>query len=240
MNDLLVRTDRGEVGATFRLSPFITDWEAGRLAFISCIADDFGDLLNPRPHDFSSAVPADLGEAWCKYRVFGGASTAILRPEALQLTFPNAIETDYPIIFEMLRRMLKVLLPRIGGYDRQSYTVIDNHHAAIVEGESEAYLSEFANRKMSDAMRHEVGVECRPSVGFTLRSTDGNRVLRRSIEQSEILSNGLFITNHIFVSLPELTEFDDERSWIGQINKLANRASGIVYQEEERNDDSGT
>ena len=73
MNDLLVRTDRGEVAATFRLSPFITDWETGRKSFVSCIADDFGDLLSPRPHDFSSAVPADLGEAWCKYRIFGGS-----------------------------------------------------------------------------------------------------------------------------------------------------------------------
>ena len=99
-----------------------------------------------------------------------------------------------------------------------------------MEGESEAYLSEYANRKTSDAVRQEPGVECRPSVGFTLRSTDGNRVLRRSMEQSEILPNGLFITNHIFVSLPDLTEFDEERSWIDQINNLANRASWIVYQ----------
>ena len=82
--------------------------------------------------------------------------------------------------------------------------------------------------------------ECRPSVGFTLRSPDGNRVLRRSIEQSEILPNGLFITNHIFVSLPDLTELDQERSWIGQINKIANRASGIAYQEDKSSDDSGT
>ena len=110
----------------------------------------------------------------------------------------------------------------------------------VVEGESEAYLSEYANQKMSDAVQQEPGVECRPSVGFTLRSTDGNRVLRRSIEQSELLPTGLFITNHIFVSLPNLTVFDEERSWIGQIDKLANRASGIVYQKDENNDDSGT
>ena len=240
MNDLLVRTDRGEVAATFRLSPFITDWETGRKSFVSCIADDFGDLLSPRPHDFSSAVPADLGEAWCKYRIFGGASTAILRPDSLQLTFPNAVEADYPIILETLRRTLNALLPKIGGYDRHSYTVMDNHHATIVQGESEAYLAEYASRKMSDAVGQEPGLECRPSVGFTLRSPDGNRVLRRSIEQSEILPNGLFITNHIFVSLPNLTELDQERSWIGEINKIANRASGIAYQEDKSSDDSGT
>ena len=140
----------------------------------------------------------------------------------------------------MLQRVLKVLLPKIGGYDRQSYPMIDNHHATIVEGETEAYLCEYAHRRMSDAVGQEPGVECRPSVGFTLRSTDGNRVFRRSIEQSEVLANGLFITNHIFVSLPNLTGFDDERSWIGHIDKLANQASGIVYQREESNDDSGT
>ena len=35
-----------------------------------------------------------------------------------------------------------------------------------------------------------------------------------------------WVTNHIFVSLPNLTEFDEERSWIAQTNNLANRASG--------------
>ena len=240
MKDLLVRTDRGEVSATFRLSRFITDWDAGRRSFVSCIADDFGDILSPRPNDFSAAAPADLGEAWCKYRVFGGASTIILRPDALQLAFPNMIEADYPIILEVLRRTLKVLLPKIGGYDRHSYTVTDNHHVDVVEGASGTYLSEFASPRIPDAVGDEPALECRASVGFTLRSSDGNRVLRRSIEQSEILPNGLFLANHIFVSVPNLTVFEEEMGWIGQISELADGVSGIVYRKDETIDNSGS
>ena len=239
MKDLLVRTNRGEISASFHLSPFISDWEACRKAFISCIASDFHDLLSPRPDDFSTSVASDPAEAWCKYRIFGGTRTFVLRTDSIRLSFPNMIDDDVPIAAELLRRVLEVLLPKLGGYDRHSYTLSLNYHVDVVEGASHAYLAQFANDEFADALRDEPTIEYRPSVGFTLGSVDGHRVLRRSIEQSEVLPNGLFVATRIFVSIPDLTTVEEEMGWIGRISDLAHRAAGIAYQKDRVDDDSG-
>ena len=70
-------------------------------------------------------------------------------------------------------------------------------------------------------------MEYRPSIGFTLRTRDGYRVFRRSIEQSEAVQNGLFISDHTFVAMPTLTGFEEELNWIERTRDVADRASGI-------------
>ena len=72
MNGLLVRRDSGNLSDTFDLSAFVTDWEAAGKLFVAAIAERFREPLNPRPGDFSEASPTELGESWCKYRIFGG------------------------------------------------------------------------------------------------------------------------------------------------------------------------
>ena len=94
MNGLLVRTDRGNLSVTFDLSAFVTDWEGARKTFVAAIAERFREPLNPRPGDFSAASPTELGEAWCKYRIFGGSSSIVLSPSgtghsALQIAEPD-------------------------------------------------------------------------------------------------------------------------------------------------------
>lgn len=240
MKNLLVRIDRDEASVTFHLIPFLTEWDETRQTFVSCIAREFDDLLRVRPHDFSTASPADLGEAWCKYRIFAGSSTIVLRPDSLRFAFPTLLDTDYPIVTEMIRRGMEFLLPALGGYKRHSYSLASNRHVAVMDGAADTHLARFASDEIADAVRTEPAMEYRPSVGFTLRTDDGNRVLRRSVEQSEVLPNGLFVTTHIFVSVPVLTRFEDEIRWIKQVSEIANHAAGITYQTDEVDDAPGS
>ena len=201
MNGLLVRTDRGDLSLTFQLSAFITDWGAARKTFVACIADGYRELLSPRPGDFSAAFPNELGEAWCKYRMLGGSSTIVLRADSLALSFPNILNRDRQIAVEVMRRAPENLLPALGGYERQSYVLSANYHAHIVDGRWDTYRARHGSSEIEEAARGDPGTEYRPSIGFTLRTEDGSRALRRTIEQSEILQNGLFIADHIFVSM---------------------------------------
>ena len=123
MNGLLVRTDRGNLSITFDLSAFIADWEEARKTFVAWIAERFRELLNPRPGDFTATSPAELGEAWCKYRIFGGSSTIVLRADSLALSFPNIVNADYQIVVEVVRGVMENLLPALEGYERHSYMV---------------------------------------------------------------------------------------------------------------------
>ena len=69
----------------------------------------------------------------------------------------------------------------------------------------------------------------RPVVGFSLRSTDGRRVMQRTIEQSEALQNGLFMSDSVFVELQELAEFEQEWNWIENAGGQADHTAGITW-----------
>ena len=96
MPELRVRTDRGDLSGTFNLGTFITDWKAARNTFMAHIRDGFRDLTSPRPSDFSAASSADLGEAWSKYRIFGGSSTVLLRARVTGTHFPEHTQHRLP------------------------------------------------------------------------------------------------------------------------------------------------
>ena len=238
MPELRVRTDRGDLSVTFNLGTFITDWKAARNTFMAHIRDRFRDLTSPHPSDFSAASSADLGEAWSKYRIFGGSSTVLLRAESLVLTFPNILNTDYPFVIEIVRRAVEVLLPVLGEYKRHSYSAAYNYHVEIIAGRSSEYLAQHATREIEDAAKSQSEMAYRPTIGFKLISNDGYRVFQRRIEQSEALRNGLFISNHAFVSMPNLTTFDEEMDWLDRTGSLANSVTGIVHVESEAGDDA--
>lgn len=230
MSGLLVRTDRGDLSVTFQLSTFITDWEAARRTFVACIADSFRELLSPQPSDFSAASPSELSETWCKYRIFGGSSTIVLRVDSLTLSFPNILNADRQIVAEVIQRALSILLSAVGGYQRQSYVLAANYHMHVVDGRWDTYLARHGSSEIEEAAKGDSSIEYRPSISFILRTKDRYRVLRRMIEQSEVLQNGLFISDRIFVSMPSLTELEEELNWIKQIDRLADRVSGLTYQ----------
>ena len=135
MSGLVVRGDRGNLSVTFNLSTFITDWEGTRKEFVAGIAEIFRELLNPEPGDFSAGPSSELGEIWCKYRVFGGSSTIILRADTVSLSFVNIMRADLEIIAEVVGRTMEGLLPRLRCYERQSYTIFSNYHALVIEGD---------------------------------------------------------------------------------------------------------
>ena len=233
MKNLPVRLDRDHVSVTFRLIPFIVEWGRARQAFVSCIAREFGDRLAVCPQDFSAASSADFGETWCRYRIFGGSSTITLRPDSLQFDFPGLPNADDPLLEDLIETGMEVLLPELGDYGRSSYTLASNRHVAVVEGSAEDHVARLANKEMASTTESEPLVTYRPVAGFILGSDGESRVLRRTVEQSEILPNGLFIATRLIVAASVVTTFEEERSWVERMSKIANRATGIEYRTEE-------
>lgn len=236
MNGLVVRGDRGNLSVTFNLSTFITDWEGARKEFVAGIAETFRELLSPQPGDFGGDRSSELGEVWCKYRVFGGASTITLRADTVSLSFVNTMRADSEIIAEVVGKTMEGLLPRLRCYDRQSYTILSNYHAEVIEGDSQDYLEQYGSKRFGAVAVSDLVVEYRPIVGFTLRTRDGSRAFRRAIEQSEAFANGLFISDSSHVSVPGLTGMEEELSWRQRMLEFANRASGIVHEGNEQSE----
>ncbi len=237
MHDLLVRRDRRQLSLTFYLTAFITDWETAGRNFVAAVAERFRESLNPRPGDFSASSVTELGEAWCKYRIFGGPNHLALRADSMTLHFANIINAGHDqIVLDLVQGTMDHLLPALESYARQSYAVFLNYHVDILGGRADEYLARHGSDRIGHAASKEVTAEYRPVIGCTFRTRDGCRVFRRAIEQSESLRNGLFIVDQAFVSIPTLTEFDEELSWLTQTTELADRSAGIAYEKDEVDD----
>ena len=134
------------------------------------------------------------------------------------------------------RRLGRSGSPRLQCYERQSYRILSNYHAHVVEGDWQGYLQQHGNKGIEAVAGSEPVLEYRPIVGFTLRTSDGSRVFRRVIEESELVPAGVFISDSSYISLSGLTGMDEELTWWQQAIQLANHASGIVHEGNEQTD----
>ncbi len=222
--------EREDLSVTFELSPFITGWPSAEERFITAINREFSELLPVRPQDFSSSRAGELGESYCKYRIFGGRSTIVLNPDTLQLNFVEFIEIDNEIVIEIIRRSLDMLSKDIGGYTRNHFYLVSDRHVAIVnDGRAEVYLNQFALEQPADIAGKEETVEYQPSVKIVLSDKDRHWTLRRTVEKSELLDNGLFVSTHISVSSHEVTAFETQKELVERIYDLADQSVGLKY-----------
>ena len=231
MNIHIQEPAREDLSVNFVLSPFITDWASAQTRFIAAIARELSDVLSVRAMDFSSNPSSELGESWCKYRIFGGASTIVLNPGALQLNFVNLSENDYPIMKEIIRRSKDVLSKDIGGYTRERVSLSSNLHVGTVEkGVAGVYLEQFAVKQVADVAETNSIIQYSPAVKVILSDNSKNAVnwvVHRSVEKSEWLPDGLFVTTFIDVSSPGVMSFEEQAQLVKQLYGLANQAVGL-------------
>ena len=222
---------REDLSISFELSLFITDWTSVQTRFIAALAREFSSLFAVRALDFSSNPSPELGESWCKYRIFGGASTIVLNPGALQLNFVNLNENDYPIMKEIIRASKEVLLKDIGGYTREGVSLTSNLHVGTVEpGGADVYLEQFAVKQVADLANTNSEIQYKPAGKVVLsNSADqaANWIVHRFVEKSEWLPDGLFVTTVIYLSSTGVMAFDDQARLVERIYGLANQAVGL-------------
>ena len=229
----ILKPTKEDLSIKFDLAPFITDWAGTQAKFIAVIAREFGEFLSVRPQDFHSNLSMELGESWCKYRIFGGTSGIVLNPEALQLDFVSFNESNYPTVLTIIRKSLDVLLKEIGSHRKYSVSLTFNQHVGTVEnGIADVYLNQFAWKQPADVVKLNSEIAYKPAVKVILSdNSDEERpwVLHRLVEKSEWLPDGLFVTTIIFVSSPEVTAFDDQHRLVRRIYALADQAVGLRH-----------
>ena len=113
-----------------------------------------------------------------------------------------------------------------------------SRHVDAVNGRVDEYLAGHASAKITSAA-NESEMEFHPCMAFSLKSSDGFRVLRRTIERSEVLDNGLFIADQIFARRPELAEFEAELQWMARLSSTADRVAGLKEQKVDGDDATG-
>ena len=226
----LQKPKQEDLSVRFTLAPFITEWVSTQANFITAIAQKFGDWLPVRPQDFSSNPSDNLGEAWCMYRIFGGASTIVLRPDTLELNFVNLNENDRQSVIEIIRRSGSVLQQDIGSYTRCYVSLTSNRHAEIAsDGNADLYLNQFALKQAVDMIKTDSDMEYKPAARVILSHKGGDWSVHRLVEKSDSLPDGLFVHTLVFIPSFELAEFDGQIKLLDRIFDLADEAVGLHY-----------
>ena len=233
MKVLRVRLHDATISASVELSRFIADWPSAQSSFISGIADGFRDWLPIGPRNFSVTPAFALEDLRCKCRLFGGACSIDLAPEALYLDFENVKQKTEPVILETIRRALEWLADALGdhGLDRLSFQALA-HMKALEAGAADAYLDQFMPAEADELMRSEPNVKCLPSTRIVLSGEGGDWVLRRVVEKSLSIDNAVFVHTSVYVQSPDPEGFDDQRRLLGRLETLADRAVGLDCEDE--------
>ena len=229
MKILRVRHHSAELNVSFKLSRFIFDWSAARQKFIVGIADKFQDWRPVRPQDFRITPTCSPGDVRCECQLFGGACSIVLTTDILQLRFVNVDREAYPTITETIRRSLEWLSSDFvdHGRDWSSFSITKHMHV-VDDSTIDSYLDQFMTEEVDAVVKSEPKVKYLPSARIVLSDENGGWVLRRSVEKSEWIDNGVFVDTQIHIRSPFFTTFGvQEQQLLARLNGLADRAVGL-------------
>ena len=232
MKVLRVRLHDATINVSAELGRFIANWSSVQSSFISGIADGFRDWLPIGPRNFSVTPAFALEDVRCKCRLFGGACSIVLSPEALQLDFENVKKENDPIVQETVRRASEWFVGTLGDHDlnRLSFQTFA-HLEALEAGTADAYLDQFMPVEADELIRSEPNVKWLPSTRIVLSGEGGNWVLRRVVEKSQLIENAVLVHTSVYVNSPGSKGPDDQIQLLVRAHKLADRAVGLDCEE---------
>ena len=232
MNILRVRLHNETINVSFELGRFIADWPSAQSSFISGIAGGFRDWLPIGPRNFSVTPAFALEDLRCRCRLFGGACSIVLTPEALQLDFENVKQGTRPVVLETVRRASAWLAGALGDHGRDQLSFQTAAHLEALEADAaDAYLAQFMPAEADGLMRSEPNVKCLPSTRTVLSGETEGWVLWRWVEKSLSIDNAVFVHTLVHVHSPDPMGFDDQIQLLVRADKLADQAVGLDYEE---------
>lgn len=232
MKVLRVRHHDAVITASFKLNRFITDWPAAQQQFISGVAERFRNWVSLGPRDFSVTPAISLEDVRCKCQLFGGACSIELTPEVLRLSFANVKPAHRPIVLNTIRICSEWLSTALGDHGREWLAFNTAAHLqALDDGAAGAYLGQFMSDDASGMVESEPDIRYLPSTRVGLSDERGGWILRRTVEKSEVVENGLFVDTTVHVFSPDPASLEAHEQLLERVDRLADRFVGLQYED---------
>ena len=221
-----VRPHDQQLEFSVALVPFITDWPSATQKFLAGIASKFSGLA--RAQDFRVNSSGSLGDVSCICQLYGGACVNTLNPSELRLSFTSVNPQAYPAVFSTTRTSLDWLASDFSGHKQDWLHFRSNEHVQLLQDMSaNNYLNQFAQPKIMEALASESGVSYQSSVRIALSDTEQTWSLNRLVEKSLQISDGLFVSTNISISLSQASGTDYIEQLTNQLSAIADRAVGL-------------
>ena len=224
-----VQIDSEAFSFSIPLNPFIVEWGKTKEIFISCIAKDIMTTYGgAKLQHFVSSSSDNLADSWCKYRIFGGIDSLILRPDELQFKIENILPTDFIDVANFIAKCFTILLPKLGYKNIDSFSINTNSYVSFEEGTTNEYFQQYDTNVMVPELTQEIGMHYQRSVNIIFESENRDRVVRRTVEPSEISKSNIFVATNIYVLTSQTLDFYEELKWLVRVTIVANKAVGLV------------
>ena len=226
MKTLPVRHHKGTVQIGFNLERFITDWQSAQQKFISGIVHSFHDWQPISVGDFTLAPALALQDLRCECRLFRGACTLLLTPEALRLDFENVTPQVEPIVLETTRRAWGWFVDALEDHGLAWSSFRTLSHMEALEADAarvDSYLGQFVLEEIGKLVEPDL---CLPSTRLVLEGSRGEWVLYREIEKSKLIDNGVFVDTRVEIQSSDLS-LDDQMQLLFHARTQSAKALGL-------------
>lgn len=223
-----MRHHDASVHVSFSLIRFISDWPAAQHRFIDGFADGLRDWHPVSPHNFSVTPAFALEDLRCKCQLFGGLCNIVLTPDTLQLDFTNVQRRAEPVVLETIRRSLEWLSSSLDDRGRAGLSFETSAHLkALDNGAVDAYLGQFLPGDVDAMGQLDPEVKCWPSTCVGFSDEQEGWVLRRVVEESRLIENGVFVDTRIHIREPAPASFDTYVELLARLERLADQFTGL-------------
>lgn len=233
MINLEVISVNAELHVKLNLVPMIADWSTTHTKFISGLAKHFDGRYLIRPENFRVDTSASFARNCCTCEILGGACRISLSPGEMGLTVVNATRNDYPTVGEILKRTWNWLHSDISEHTHGWSTFESKEHLQSTDADAiDPYLGQFVLAGAAMVANSTDGaVLSFPSARATLSDKNGAWALRRSVERSEMVANGVFVDTYIEIRSPAVA-LPDPFAFLAEVDTLADRAVGLHFRDE--------
>ena len=101
-------------------------------------------------------------------------------------------------------------------------------HMHVADGAAvDAFLGQFMRRGVDSIMQSEPGARYLPSTHIVCSDENGRWNLRRLVEKSMAIDDGVFVDTRIDIRSPDPADFDDHVDLLGRLDRLADRLVGL-------------
>lgn len=222
-----VTSRRSSAHLEFAITPPFFDWQIVPPKFFQMVNSALSLENSGSANDFSVVPANNLGEVAANYKIFGGTSNVTLHADRLLIDFPNLIPGDVPIALSIIEKLYTRFLETFQGHQYKTIRVVSTEHAEIVEDGTivSNYLSRYAIPAMDEVFGEENAVH-RPGVRFSAVSNDTTWKSVCTVDESELLSNGLFLSGDI--TFLKVADGEDFQTLLEQHRRIADACSSTL------------
>jgi hypothetical protein len=154
-----------------------------------------------KPSEFSGGTGNKLTDIFGKFNLYGGANSVALYTDKLSFDFVNLLPSDYPIVYDLMRRVHDAFPNAFpaADFDRVEATSL-LHLEAEEPGAARDYLNGFPPVRPLEPFEAIGELVWEPSARFGLIGADQTWRCKFGVEKSIALENGIFVDLNMVLS----------------------------------------